>query len=176
MFYVVTVKGRFTSPEMIPKALLTWKWTAWEPSIRHVLLCKKHNDGNAVWAQTQISLHWRSSPAWGRLDTPRPGSVQVQVQRKVKCWLPVSVVFPSVGQIPLGDSSLLFLCLTTGVSELEKFVFNRWSPDLHVNGNKQDSERQGWCAFSQMCNLGAEKGYWSGKETSREAEDIRRQK
>jgi hypothetical protein len=123
----------------------------------HVLLCKMHNDGNAMWTQTQNSLQWRSSPVGGRQDTPSPGSVQVLVQRKVKCWFPVSLDFSLWGQIPLGDSGFLFLCLTTGVSELEKFVFTGWSPDLHVNGNKPDSERQGWCVFSQKCNIGAKK-------------------
>jgi hypothetical protein len=98
----------------------------------HVLLWMMHSDGNAVWAQIQISLQWRSSPTWGRQDTSRPGSVQVQVQRKVKCWFLVSLVFFDVGQIPIGNSSFQFLCLTIGVSELEKFVFTRWFPDLHV--------------------------------------------
>jgi hypothetical protein len=31
MFHAVSMKGRFTSPEMMPKGLLTWKWVAWGP-------------------------------------------------------------------------------------------------------------------------------------------------
>jgi hypothetical protein len=36
------------------------------------------------------------------------------------------------------------LCLTTDVSELERFVFNSSSPDLHVKLNKTDLKR---CEF-----------------------------
>jgi hypothetical protein len=93
MFHAVSVKGRLTSPEMILRALLSCKWAAWEPRIWPCIMFKMHNEVNSVWAQTQISLQWWSSPAWGRQGTPKPGSVQVQVQRKFKCSFPVSLVF-----------------------------------------------------------------------------------
>jgi hypothetical protein len=50
MFHAVSEKGRFTSPEMIPKVLLTCKWAAWEPRIRSCVIVQ-----DAQWWECSVS-------------------------------------------------------------------------------------------------------------------------